>query len=421
VFDDGSVKGELEQLRTDAVKYAAQPVFTVLDADLAECLRLVHQAEQAMAAVKLHLVRQIDIRDLEETRKWKTTAAWLRSHLRIDGHTARELVERASALDRRPAVDAALSVGGVDVRQADAILDSVESIPAAETGPAVVAEAEAALIDLAERFAPGQLRRLGSRIVEHVVPDVAERIEAALLERQEQLARRKRGFTLSAPFEGSVRLSGYLTVEDAAQVRAALDPLCAPRHGDDRTPAQLRADALVDICRLALRTGELPDNGGEPAQLTVTVPFDAVTGELRRGLLDSGEAVSASTVRRLACDAQVLPAILGGEGQPLDIGRQRRVYSGPIRRALALRDKGCAFPDCDRPPRWCDAHHMVSWMDGGVTSVANGVLLCRHHHRLIHDGEWVVRMGPDDVPEFVPPAHVDPGRLPRRNIFHRRT
>jgi hypothetical protein len=318
-------------------------------------------------------------------------------------------------------VDAALSAGAVDVRQADAILDSLDAIPAAETGPAVLADAEAALIEFAGRFAPGQLRRLGSRIIEHVAPDVAERIEAALLERQEQLARRKRGFTLSAPFEGSVRLSGYLTVEDAAQVRAALDPLCTPRHGDDRTPAQLRADALVDICRLALRTGELPDNGGEPAQLTVTVPFDAVTGELRRGLLDSGEAVSASTVRRLACDAQVLPAILGGEGQPLDIGRQRRVYSGPIRRALALRDKGCAFPDCDRPPRWCDAHHMVSWLDGGVTSVANGVLLCRRHHRLIHDGEWVVRMGADDVPEFVPPSHVDPNRIPRRNIFHRRT
>jgi predicted restriction endonuclease len=138
-----------------------------------------------------------------------------------------------------------------------------------------------------------------------------------------------------------------------------------------------------------LRTGELPDNGGEPAQLTVTVPFDAVTGELRRGLLD--------------------------------IGRQRRLYSGPIRRALAVRDQGCAFPDCDRPTQWCDAHHIVSWLEGGATSVANGVLLCRRHHRLIHDGEWVVRMGADDVPEFVPPAHVDPKRLPRRNIFHRRT
>jgi hypothetical protein len=415
------VRDELEQLRTDAVKYAAQPVCTVRDADLVECLELVHQAEQAIAAVKLHLVRQVDIRGLEETRKWKTTASWLRSHLRIDGHMARELVDRAAGLDRRPAVDAALSAGTVDVRQADAILDSLDAIPAAETGPAVVADAETALIGFAERFAPGQLRRLGGRIIEHVAPEVAERIEAALLERQEQRARQKRGFTLSAPFEGSVRLSGYLTVEDAAQVRAALDPLCTPRHGDDRTPAQLRADALVDICRLALRTGELPDNGGEPAQLTVTVPFDAVTGELRRGLLDSGDAVSAGAVRRLACDAQVLPAVLGGEGQPLDIGRQRRLYTGPIRRALAVRDQGCAFPDCDRPTQWCDAHHIVSWLEGGATSVANGVLLCRRHHRLIHDGEWVVRMGADDVPEFVPPAHVDPKRLPRRNIFHRRT
>ncbi|WP_370453079.1 HNH endonuclease signature motif containing protein [Micromonospora sp. A202] len=103
------------------------------------------------------------------------------------------------------------------------------------------------------------------------------------------------------------------------------------------------------------------------------------------------------------------------------MGRQRRLVSGPLRRALVLRDRGCAFPGCDRPPRWCDAHHIHHWADGGSTSLTNPVLLCAHHHRHVHRGEWTVRLGGDGRPEFVPPAWLDPDRLPRRNQYHRRT
>ena len=121
----------------------------------------------------------------------------------------------------------------------------------------------------------------------------------------------------------------------------------------------------------------------------------------------------------MACDANIIPAVLGGAGQPLDVGRSRRLITGTLRKALVLRDRGCAFPDCDRPPCWCDAHHIVSWLDGGPTSVGNGVLLCRHHHRVIHEGDWTIRVGASDMPEFIPPAYVDPLRTPRRNILHR--
>jgi hypothetical protein len=130
--------------------------------------------------------------------------------------------------------------------------------------------------------------------------------------------------------------------------------------------------------------------------------------------------ISPTQAWRLACDAKILPAVLGGDGAVLDLGRTRRLFDGPLRRALVLRDGGCAFPQCDRPPRWCHAHHLTHWVDGGATCLDNAVLLCGAHHRVIHRGEWTVRLGPDRLPEFIPPAHTDPEQRPRRNTFHRR-
>ncbi|NUT34395.1 MAG: HNH endonuclease, partial [Hamadaea sp.] len=97
----------------------------------------------------------------------------------------------------------------------------------------------------------------------------------------------------------------------------------------------------------------------------------------------------------------------------------RRLIDGPLSRALVLRDRGCAFPGCDRPARWCHGHHIDSWADGAPTSLANSVLLCGHHHREIHHGHWQVRIAADGHPEFTPPTYVDPARKPIRNTLHR--
>ncbi|MGW4679601.1 DUF222 domain-containing protein, partial [Micromonospora taraxaci] len=217
-------------------------------------------------------------------------------------------------------------------------------------------------------------------------------------------------------------LSGILDAEAAGLLRAAIDPLSAPSGPDDtRCAGQRRHDALADVCRLALRTGELPDSGGDPAQVVVTTGYDALTRQLSAGALDIGLQLTPHTVRRLACDATILPAVLGGAGQVLDVGRQRRLVTGALRRALVLRDGGCAFPGCDRPPRWCAAHHIQHWADGGPTNLTNAVLLCGHHHRHIHHTDWTVRLGDNGRPEFVPPAWLDPDQVPRRNHYHRRT
>jgi hypothetical protein len=153
----------------------------------------------------------------------------------------------------------------------------------------------------------------------------------------------------------------------------------------------------------------------------VTAHYDVLTEQLGIGTLDTGERLSPAAVRILCCDAMLLPAVLGTPSQVLDLGRERRLFTGPIRRALVLRDGGCAFPSCDRPPRWCQGHHVQGWQDGGDTCLANGVLLCGFHHRAIHQpGGWTVFIDTDGRPTFIPPTWVDPLQRPRRNRYHRR-
>ena len=121
--------------------------------------------------------------------------------------------------------------------------------------------------------------------------------------------------------------------------------------------------------------------------------------------LDFGSTLSPASLRMLACDATVIPVVLGGAGQPLDIGRPTRTIPDGLRRAVAVRDGGCAR--CGRPPSWCGVHHVLPWEHGGETKIANLVMLCRVCHRLVHHAGWEVRlMG--GCAEFVPPAWIDP-------------
>ncbi|MDD7936997.1 DUF222 domain-containing protein [Actinomycetospora lutea] len=153
------------------------------------------------------------------------------------------------------------------------------------------------------------------------------------------------------------------------------------------------------------------------ALLTVTIDHRwlcaALAGRDGYGTLDSGHTVDAATVRRWACDADIVPMILGGRSEPLDVGRAQRTAPDAIRRALNTRDGGCAFPGCDRTPRRCQAHHVQSWLDCGVTAVHTMCLLCRYHHQLIHHGHWTIQMI-DGRPWFTPPGFIDTERRPRR-------
>ena len=133
----------------------------------------------------------------------------------------------------------------------------------------------------------------------------------------------------------------------------------------------------------------------------VTTTLEALT----TGLADDAvNELSVATIRRLACDAEIIPAVLGTRGEPLDVGRAKRLVTLAIWAALVIRDRHCAFPGCDRPPLMCHAHHILHWISGGETKLSNLVLLCSHHHRVIHHSPWEIRLNPDDhTPEFLPP------------------
>ena len=435
------------EARRAATVCAAAPAWAVPEGDLVGCLEQAWAAVQQLTAVTAHLVWQAQSRGVPQAHAATSTLVWLRQQLRVSPGAAARLVALAQALNARPVLDDAVCAGTMSAEQATTIADTIKDLPA-DLGREIIDKAEAALVDRATVLDPVRLGKVGARILEYVAPEVAEQREADLLAGQEAKAHRRRGFTLSPLGNGQVRLSGFLDASGAATVNAALDPLCHPRHdpAGARTPAQRRADALVDVCTGALREGsDLPGHGGDPAQVVVTVPFTTLTdppantapagggatnggqarGQARAGAgvgwLDTGAPISAAEARRLACDAHILPAVLNGQSQVLDLGRTRRLFTGPIRRALILRDRGCSFPNCDRPARWAEGHHLRSWADGGATDLTNACLVCRRHHRLLHNSSgWQARLDPDGHPEFLPPTSIDPERRPQRNTYHHR-
>ncbi len=416
----------LRQLQAAIADLQSRPAWAASDDD---SLVLVDSAQIAitqLTALQAIHVRELDARGYPAKQGATNVAAWLRDRLRISIYTARRLVKLGEQTDVRPLIAEALTAGTVTVEQSEIIAAALRDLPA-DIDATTRDACETALIAQAAALEPSLLRTVGDRILDYVAPEVADAALQAKLDRDERRAHETRAFTMTPAAGGTVRLSGSLDAESAAVIRAAIDPLCKPTPGpdgarDERQPAHRRADALVEVCALALATDVLPANGGNRPHLTATFHLDPCSGAISAGMLDTGERLSPAAIRRLACDAGIIPAVLGSRGEVLDLGRTRRLYSGPARHALAIRDGGCAFPGCDRPVRWTEAHHVVSWFDGGRTDQANGVLLCRRHHRSVHHDGWTVHINGDNLPEFIPPPYVDPRQTPLRNIrFHLRT
>jgi len=149
--------------------------------------------------------------------------------------------------------------------------------------------------------------------------------------------------------------------------------------------------------------------------------YDDLQQRIEQAVLACGGPINAAEARRIACDANIIPAVLGSDSEVLDVGRANRLFTPAIRKALALRDNGCAFPGCDRPVAWCDAHHVVHWIHHGESAYTNGCLLCRYHHSLIHKGEWKIIFAADGIPGFIPPPWIDKNQKPRRNTINHLT
>lgn len=210
-----------------------------------------------------------------------------------------------------------------------------------------------------------------------------------------------------------------------------MPPATTYQHsGELPTREARRADALVLLTQHAADAGSLPAHGLDRPTVHITLDLDALTTGLGRvGLLNTADevTVSAGEARRLACDANLIPIVLDGASQPLDVGRANRLFTPAIRRALLERDQGCAFPGCATAAAGCEAHHITPWWQNGPTNLANAVLLCPYHHRLVEPdpnqsehSQWQVHLDQDTgLPWFTPPRYIDPRRKPRQHRRHR--
>lgn len=423
-----------------AERVAQAPLWQLSDDDVVGLLRAQAVALAQLEAGRLALIRDLEARGWASRVGATSTSVWLREALHIDHRAAAADVRAARALDpagdvppepggallapayepRLPALAAtgrALAKGEISRPHSDAVLGAIADLPHRcdpTERAALHAKAEACLLEHCADRTPLEVRRLGRYLLSVVDPD------GLLADDRDHATRDEAGLLKDHTGRGVFR--AQLNPVATALLETLLEAGSAPRpvtdEGPDRrNPAQRRAAAFIDLIQLAANAvKDTTTHGGLVAQLVVTVPYASLVADdpRHRAVTETGTRLSGATARAMACDASLVAAVLGAASEPLDIGRASRVVPSGLRRALVLRDRHCAFPGCDRPPRWCDAHHVTHWAEGGPTCLSNLVLLCgHHHHNVIHAGEWTVHIGAAGRPVFTPPAWLDPSRRPR--------
>ncbi len=395
-------------LDRDLDEAAGANAWSLSDAELREALPGLTRALSRLSETQARLLAEADRRDLGNEGGYHDAAGWFAVATRTTRPVAKGLVRLARSLDDggHEPTRVALASGRVLPEQARVIVEAVKALP--DDLPAgLAADAETHLIALAQHHDAKELRILGRRIFDAVAPDLADEHERRLLEAEERRAAAKASFSIGSDGHGMMR--GRFIIPELAGVmlKKHLDALAAPRHRNtqplDRPIDEPGAEVIGTVAR-PLRLGEafceyitsrpvagdgMPRAGGVPATVVVTLTQETLTGQLEAaGLLDTGERISPSAARTLACQAGIIPAVLGTRSQPLDLGRKTRFHTEPQRIAIGLRDRGCAEAHCDWPPGMSHVHHRNPWSRGGKTDVATGIMLCPRHHTLAHDARY---------------------------------
>jgi hypothetical protein len=298
---------------------------------------------------------------------------------------------------------AAVADGSANLAQARVIAQALEDLPQAEVGAEGLVRAEEALIGYAATYAPAPLRRLGRRILEVAAPDTCEQAEGKALEREERRAAAVSSLSLRRCGDGTSRISGRLADSVADRLRTYLDAYTSPRHraavdeepGEPTSPRRRLGQAFEAFLE-AVDPARMPLHGGDATTVLVTIDHQTLSSQLAGVGLVGEEPISAAQARRLACTAQIIPVVLGGDSEVLDLGRSERLFQPPQRKAMAVRDKRCRTEGCTIPAAWCEAHHAKQpWAQGGRTDIADGVLLCPWHHHRAHDPRYDAQRLPD--------------------------
>ena len=361
--------------------------------DKAAALLQLARAEERLHELRLRVLAGAD--DVAQDAGARSSGAWLAHQTRSGRGEAMAAQRLAEALATRwHQVRSALAAGEITRGQARVIVQSLDELPD-DLDPELRLKAEAHLLAEAGHFDPPRLRVLGRKILEVLAPDLAEEEERRRLEAEERAARRATLLTMRVRGDGSTDIRIRVPDHVAARLKTYLESMTGPRH---RAARAVRADDEVANLPYPRRLGEafcallerlpsklLPQHGGTATTVMVTIPFEELRSGLGAADLGTGDRITAGQARRLACSADLIPVVLGGDSEILDLGRTRRTFSPAQRRAMAIRDKECRTEGCTIPAAWCEAHHRDKWSRGGKTNLADGVLLCPWHHHRAHD------------------------------------
>ena len=374
------------------------------------------RVEARLAAQKVAAARALESSGAARQAGATSTGDLLAKDFGGDRRSGDRLVRTAQKLEQATHTQTALSKGEVTLQQSDVIATGLAKLPDNVT-PTQRDLAERTLLKDAKRLNLRDLRRRTDRLMDVYAPkpEVDEHENELLVDR-ERRARAKSSFQMWDNHDGT--WSGRFTTPEAPGValKTVLDAMTAPSRDHltdpdatlgpvptESDPAQRMGAAFADLC-LRLPTDELPSNGGVGATVTVAMQLDTLIGGIEAATLSDGTRLSASQARLTACRVGIIPMVLGGGPLPLDHGRAKRYFTRHQRQALAQRDQGCTFPNCDRPPGWCEAHHLTPDAAGGPTDLTNGALLCTRHHHHVHDTGWNHRVATDGHVEWQPPG-----------------
>ncbi|GAB3954814.1 hypothetical protein GCM10029976_097930 [Kribbella albertanoniae] len=405
---------------------AMPPVYTQSSSELLTRLDTIQAAKALLKADELQTMGRLEEMGAAQELGARDTIELVSERYRLDRREVRKDLAFTANLRKYPLVAAAMPDPADPTRSAvvrsdlaKIIVGTLEKAPSS-TPVETLAVAEEQMVDMARISNPRELAKFGQDVLARLDTDGPEPAEDEAASKE---------FLRLRQTDGGVKFTGFLAGASGEQLQTQIHQGSKPHktidgERDPRTQDQRQADALKATMDAAAGN---PDHPGVP-HITVTIDFNdlkaalaaapaalgggtGTTGAGAVGELVFGDNLSAGAVRLLACDAAVLPIVLGGDSQPLDVGREQRFVNRYIRRALNKRDKGCVV--CQAPPWMCHAHHLTHWAEGGPTSLQNLALLCSAHHRAVHNGQWAISITAAGV-QVTRPSWADPPPVPDR-------
>ncbi len=411
---------QLESLTDDLATFEA---WTLTGSEVREAAVAAQKVRTSLDAFLSRVAGAADDMGLAKDDGVTSTTAWLANMTGIAKGEAAKLVGLSRVTTKL--TGAAWMFGQVTTEQAGVIMKAIHGLPD-WVGDEERDDAERHLITLAADHNLDDLKRLANHVMEVIDPDGADELLGQKLLAEEQRAWDATRFTTRRCGDGTTDGKFKLPDSDADALVAAIEGIIAPRrsslnetrHGVDDFNALPRAQrmglAFTELIN-HLPTESLPKAGGLAATVAVTIDIDDLRTGQGTATTTSGTKISATKAQRLACNAHLVALYLDSNSRVLDHGMAKRLFDRHQRLALAVRDQGCVWSGCDRPPAWCEAHHLNFWSEHGPTDLDNAALFCHFHHQLLHEGEWTARMADDGIVEVIPPRRVDQEQVPRRH------